>query len=327
MSERRIILNRKGYEPFFDFLKAFAILSVLLGHTFPYLDETGYSLWYGMQVPIFVLIQSFHVLKRTEYSLNAAKVFRRIVLPYLLVQTIAFILYLIRGEGADQLIHRFIIDGGCGPGSYYPWVYLQIAITLVLLRPIMKSKSKGCLAFFFVLACESFEIVTSLIGIPESIYRLLALRYVFLIYLGWLWVKEGIVLNRKTIMLSLLSLGAIVYFEYFYTPTEPWFYNTGWKTHRWPCYFYVSTMLVSLLYLIYDKIKSKESVMGVVSTLARCSYEIFLCQMIIIPLMPDTNFIQNQVIRFVLKFICIWLLSIIGGYYFNILYNRRLRKK
>lgn len=32
-----ILLNKNGYEPFLDFLKAYAIIGVLLGHTIPYL--------------------------------------------------------------------------------------------------------------------------------------------------------------------------------------------------------------------------------------------------------------------------------------------------
>ena len=63
----KITFNKSGYEPFFDFIKAYAILCVLMGHTIPFLKETGYSLWYGMQVPLFVLIQSFHALKKESF--------------------------------------------------------------------------------------------------------------------------------------------------------------------------------------------------------------------------------------------------------------------
>ena len=58
-----IEFNKLGHEPFLDFLKAYAIICVLIGHTFPLLNQSGYPFWAGLQVPIFVLIQAFHVLK------------------------------------------------------------------------------------------------------------------------------------------------------------------------------------------------------------------------------------------------------------------------
>jgi hypothetical protein len=36
-----------------------------------------------------------------------------------------------------------------------------------------------------ILVCEAFEIIVSLIGMPDFLYRLLPIRYFFLIYLGY----------------------------------------------------------------------------------------------------------------------------------------------
>ena len=58
-----ITFNKSGYDPLIDFIKAYAILCVLMGHTFPYLKASVDSLWYGMQVPLFVLVQVVPVLK------------------------------------------------------------------------------------------------------------------------------------------------------------------------------------------------------------------------------------------------------------------------
>ena len=165
--------------------------------------------------------------------------------------------------------------------------------------------------------CEGFEILSSIIGLPDWLYRLLAIRYFFLIYLGWLWVKEGIVINVKTISLSLLSMVAIIYFDYYYTPTEPWFFDTVWRCHRWPCYFYVSTLLCGLLYWIYLKTNGYSIVQNISKILAKCSYEIFLIQMVIIPLMPQMNFTDNKFVGFGIRTALIFIISIIGGYYFN----------
>jgi hypothetical protein len=161
---------------------------------------------------------------------------------------------------------------------------------------------------------------------PDFLYRLLPIRYFFLIYLGYLWVMKGIVINSKTIILSLLSLIAVVYFSYFYVVTEPWFYDTSWHYHRWPCYFYVSTLLCYILYCLYKNLYHYDIVQKATGILARCSYEIFLLQMVVIPLFPSMDFITNNVVRDCLRIALMWILSIVGGYYFNTIYNTLLRK-
>lgn len=63
---KTISLNKDGYEPFIDFLKAYAILCVVVGHALPVAlyDYTLFYIWGGMQVPMFVLVQTFHVYKK-----------------------------------------------------------------------------------------------------------------------------------------------------------------------------------------------------------------------------------------------------------------------
>jgi len=66
-----ITFNTKGYDGFIDFIKAYAIICVLIGHTLiPYLHDIGYCIWAGMQVPLFILVQSFHGYKKERYRLR-----------------------------------------------------------------------------------------------------------------------------------------------------------------------------------------------------------------------------------------------------------------
>jgi len=321
-----ITFNKHGYEPFFDFVKAYAIICVLVGHTFPYLEETGYALWYGMQVPLFILVQVFHVFKKNTYTLNYKKIIYRILIPYCIVQIIP-LCYCIYSYAIDKsLIINYIIGGGYGPGSYFPWVYLQMAFILSIVRTPLNRCSKQINMLISIAICIIFEMLSSIIELPDFIHRLLAIRYFFLIYLGWIWVNEGIVLNVKTLLLSVISMMAVIYLEYFYSPFEPWIYDTAWKTHRWPCYFYVSTLFCSILYYIYDKIKNNSLLMKWIEILAKCSYEIFLLQMLVIPLFPRMDFITNNSIRCGLRICVICIICIIGGYYLNLCYNNFLAK-
>lgn len=131
----KIYLNTQGYDPFIDFLKAYAILCVLLGHTFPHLDIIGYAVWAGMQVPI--LIQAFHVLKKESFQFNIVYLLKRILIPFASTNIITIIISRVisasvteRGNALN--INNIILAGGIGPGSYYPWIFLQIAIILRL---------------------------------------------------------------------------------------------------------------------------------------------------------------------------------------------------
>ena len=317
-----VTFNKSGYEPFFDFIKAYAILCVLMGHTFPYLKASGYSLWYGMQVPLFVLGQVFHVFKKECYNFSLKHLFKRILCPFLVIQLIPISFEIFKTGYSNNMIINYIFRGGYGPGAYYPWIYIQLAAVLACLKPWFDKGSKTKQLVIMLLISESLEILSSFIGFPGYLYRLLSIRYFFLIYLGWLWVKEGIVLNVRTIAFSLLSMGAIIYFDYYYTPTEPWFYDTAWRCHRWPCYFYVSTLFCGILYWIYNKTKGNTIVEYVSKTLAKCSYEIFLIQMVIIPMMSQMHFMKNMCLNFCFRTTLVFVISIVGGYLFNKIYNK-----
>ena len=171
--------------------------------------------------------------------------------------------------------------------------------------------------------CEGLEVLLSVTHFPDSVYRLLAIRYVFLFVLGWVWVKGGIQVNWRSITISLLSLIAIIYFQYLSTNDEPWFYSTNWKYHRWPCYFYVAYGLTALLYVIYQRTKQFQVVGKCVRFLATNSYEIFLAQMSIIFLFHKSilPFISNRAIQYAIWLSVVWGGSIIGGIFLQKLFS------
>lgn len=150
---------------------------------------------------------------------------------------------------------------------------------------------------------------------PENIYRLLAVRYLFLILLGWIWIKDGLKINRFTIALSILSLFAIIYFEYLSVDDEPFFFNTKWKYHRWPCYYFVANGFIWFLYYIWNYFKKWKILTICIKYLASASYEIFLFQMTLIFLFKhkDLSFLPNTFLQYSVWFILIWSLSLTGG--------------
>lgn len=200
--------------------------------------------------------------------------------------------------------------GGYGPGAYYPWIYLQFAIIIPFLRGIMSNNSKLINALILIAICEILEVSYSLLGFPDSVYRLLCFRYLFLIYLGWKWVKEGICMTKTTICLSLVSLILCIYFGYVANDTEPFLFNTSWRFHRWPCYYYVSHLYAYVLFLLYSIISKSEFIKKTIDILSKSSYEIFLVQMVLIYLIPNTH---QSVIYSSLWMLAMWVLSLTIG--------------
>lgn len=334
---KTVSFNKSGYDPFIDFIKAYAIVCVLIGHTLPYLDYWGYGLWAGMQVPLFVLVQSFHSFKKDNHSINLKKILLRVILPYLLVQSTVF-LYIIFFDSTK--FYYFLLSGGAGPGSYYPWVYIQIALLLPIIKKWIdkNQNNKTKVLISFLIICESFEILFSIINLPDRLYRLFAIRYIFLLYFGWIWVREGIIINKRTTLLSFLSFIAIIYFEYFSVDDEVLFYNTAWKYHRWPCYYFVAIWGGYLLKKLYERLCSKTYFMKLIKLLAKCSYEIFLIQMIVLYVYPSdyikdmiiisglNNYIIVDSLQLTIKMIAVFISSILIGYYLNLYYTRLICK-
>ena len=358
-----------GHDEFIDFIKSYAILCVIFGHTFPMLDKIGYGIWAGMQVPLFILIQTFHYLKKERsFKINVGKILGRVAVPFIIAEILTFIVAMfIKGESTSTLIQEFIQKGGYGPGSYYPYIYLQITLLLpffaILLKHFnkhqlsaisyqlsavsyqrsaisgQKSESKSesesavgvnsqsqsqSLLIVFLLLSEGFEILFSLTDFPDTIYRILAIRYIFLIYLGWLWVKDGVVINKTTILLSVLSLCAIIYFEYIPINNEPWFYSTGWKFHRWPCYFFVANGFIAILHYVWKYLKNNKFIVNAVKTIASATYEIYLIQMSVIYLFTTKSitFTSNIMLRYIIWLVIIWTISVGGGILINKIINK-----
>ena len=334
---KTVSFNKTGYDPFIDFIKAYAIMCVLIGHTLPAHDYWGYGLWAGMQVPLFVLVQSFHSFKKDIPNINLKKIFLRVILPYILVQSIA-LLYLLNIDSTK--FYYFLLSGGAGPGSYYPWVYIQIALLLPIIKKWIdkNQNNKTKVLISFIIICESFEILFSIINLPDRLYRLFAIRYFFLLYFGWIWVREGIIINKRTTLLSFLSFIAIIYFEYFSVDDEVIFYKTAWKFHRWPCYYFVAVWGAFILRILYKLLCGRTYIMRLIKLLAKCSYEIFLTQMIVLYIYPSwyikdiimlsgiNNLIIVELLQLIIRIMVVFIFSILIGYYFNRYYNRLICK-
>ena len=206
-------------------------------------------------------------------------------------------------------------------------MYLQLAVLLPLLLPIVKKWSKRkLLIIFFVFALAS-EIVCSFLHPAEWLYRLLAIRYLFRIYWGYIWVSEGVQMNGVNICLSVLSVVAIAIFAYVKPTIEPFFYDSGWTTHRWICYFYAAFLLTYFLWIIWKRVSRLRIIETIFSVMGKSSYEIYLVQMAVFTLFHKNllSFIHNGYVQYAVWFITVVSASIIGGFLLHKIIYKKIK--
>ena len=280
----QIKLQTDRYEPFFDFLKAYCIICVLLAHCL-----TGraswyslYPIWGSMQVPLFFVIQSFHTLKRDKH-VGLQKVIRRIILPFIVTQiffiTVYFLIYNHEFSGAGLV--KVIKDGGLGPGSYFVWVYVEFVFVLAAIKPIFRKLSFRRFGICILTITLILEILMNFIQPPDWLYRLLFIRYFLIVLLGGAILENGIVISSKSILCSIVSIFAVVFFYYMDGSLKPIVYSSSRVicTHNWVCYFYAVNVLSFGLWKFYHKYKDKIWLKQILMEIGRSSYEIYLLQM------------------------------------------------
>lgn len=269
-----------------DFVKGVCILLVLLHHATDVTlqKESWFFLWGYPAVPLFLLIQVFHSYKKGYDGIHfrIGRIWKRAVLPFLIAEVLIFVCYLILNptySWHEKLINA-LYWGGKGPGSYYPWIYIQFALLLPLLRPLFRRFGRVQLAVFFLLLSIGSEVACSLVQMPEWLYRLLFLRYIFLIYLGYEMVERGIVLNILTISLSAVSLLVLYLFVVRNVDWSPLFYySEGWKAFHWLCYFYIFYLMLFFLCKFFYWLPANSWVENYVCKVGEHSYAIYIFQL------------------------------------------------
>lgn len=294
-----IKLNRWGYEPLIDYLKAICIIMVVISHgTGGARDALLYPFWIDQAVPIFLMIQVFHAYKRDTVNYPSfSKLWSRIMKPFLAIQCLMVFYYLIRyffkNEDFTESMLLLVKNGGQGPGSYYIWIYLQFSILLPLFTKLVKNRYA---TVFFIGCSIGFEIICSYLDMPDYIYRLLFLRYFFLVYLGHLWVKRGIVLNKKNILLSIISITAIglLYYGKSFGLTgeyEPLVFTTDWTIFHWFSYFLPWSFLSFYICSSYKKVECTK-IGAILLLTGKRSFEIFLFQMLVFQVSPLPSYVN-----------------------------------
>ncbi len=280
---------KNGYDERIDFVKGLCILFVVLNHCIDDLQGVLFPLWGAPAVSLFLLIQVFHVYKK-ETTLDRVNwkaifrhtIFQRVVKPFLIVQALLIVIWLVCYDlPLGEQLKLAAYKGGKGPGAYYIWVYVQFALLLPILAPILKKLNPVVCLFAFLFLSQMAETLMCVLNIPPNIYQLTFFRYLFLIFLGYWLSTRPFVLTPMALALSLLSLLTLLFFSYTDLPLRPLFYNhPHFTTCHWPCYFYVALLLLFLYVKAYSVLSTYTAkVKGFFCTMGKESFNIFLSQM------------------------------------------------
>lgn len=124
---------------YIDFLKGLCIICVILTHCLPaeIHKASAFVLWGDMAVPLFLMLQSYHVFRRADNTcmrflntFNWRKIWARIIKPFVLITLFTGLILIMSGLEPQSVIRRAIVSGGIGPGSYYVWIYMQFVLLL-----------------------------------------------------------------------------------------------------------------------------------------------------------------------------------------------------
>lgn len=240
--------------------------------------------WIDMAVPMFMIVSGYvNALSFARkgfasfedcYSLNSVvSKFLRLTIPFVfavLLEIIADCAIFGNVSIKESLVMFFV--GGKGPGSYYYPVMVQF----VFLFPcvcigIKRTGTKGLLVCFFINAV--YELLQRMYGMNEDLYRLLVLRYLFVISFGAYLFFLGQKRIRTKWGIACFAAGAAFILITQYTRYEPHIIRYWTGTSFLACLY-----VLPISYILLRK--DRKAKCALLELLGRASFSVFLTQMV-----------------------------------------------
>lgn len=275
-----------------DFAKGIAIYLVILLHCLPenFVHHNKLiCLSIGQAVPLFMFIGGFlfyytAVTRPPDFRNSLPKLFNRIIYPFFVVIAIIYSAMFLFG---DFYLRSVVFLENSGPGGYFPVVYCQIILLLILFHKLTHAhRNSIALIASSLLVCLFLEHLTlyfDKIKYGSAIYRLLCIRYVFVAILGYVTCKTFII-GFKPNFTNIVSLLLCFLASAYYSMSSENIFTLGgiipigWKgaQHTLSAFYTLSFFL--FLVWIMKYIPSFLTRMTILA--GKASYHIFLFQMI-----------------------------------------------
>ena len=285
ISMERISFKKEGYDPQIDYIKGLCILFVIWTHCMNRgeLSRILFPYWGDTAVPIFIIIQVFHFYKKGVgvRMPSIPKLWKRILQPYIIMVALMFLAqFFMYYNMTNGTFSPTLYWEKRGPGSYYIFIYLEMAFVIPLFAPLFRKLNTKWLLIIFLILSQLVETVCSLTHCPDNIYRIIFPRYLFLIFIGYLLAVKGLRLNKLTIIAGIFGIIFIYLFAYLRYNMEPFFCTSLvlWPLCHWICYLYIAYFFLAFLKYTYTKLISYNYLMSCIREIGKYSYEIYLFQ-------------------------------------------------
>ncbi len=320
--------KERKYYPAIDFIKAFAIISVVILHLMVFNGSkeplfemfTAFHIWQA--VPLFMFVIGMTLRLSLDNGATVLGIFSnrmvRFLIPLLIAYVVAFIIRYIMGYHNSIDWHVFIgLIPTPGMGTYFITLYFETIVVLIVLSYLVKHYT-----FFFVLSIAVlFSIIGELIAFNIDIkdmylYSSSIHRYIVLLVLGYYFFDFKY--EKKYFLLIALMLLSTLLLIVFQSTREPiWPYSLYksaalWQFQHFPYAFY-TLLLASILIYMYNKIpKNIQNKCHFILYIGKASLHIFLVQIFVFFIAKQMQVFMRADIGFliftVVLFIgCLWL--------------------
>ncbi|HJD00980.1 MAG TPA: acyltransferase [Candidatus Dwaynia gallinarum] len=191
----------------FNYLRAIGIFLVVLGHSFPYIDETNFKLYkyihsliYSFHMPLFIMISGFFAYKILtinsfkQYKLFISSKFKKLMIPYFTISFLTIPIKFILNKFSERavVLSEVLIDI-----FLYPWNnpiiffwFIYVLFLMFLFSPIVVKLNKYIvLSLFFVLSIIPMNNI-QFMGITTT------LKYSIFFFIG-VYLRDYYMKNRN----------------------------------------------------------------------------------------------------------------------------------
>lgn len=271
-----------------DVLKGLCIIFVIITH---YGWEEKHRLWglfpyiIDMAVPVFMIVSGYvfsnsYINKGITQFENAydlhiiSKRIIRYTVPFVMAYLVELIWFFGIGEAVNykDIVFNFF-TGGYGPGSYYYPLMIQVTFILPIILFGMKKNPRVGLFFWFWINAF-YELIKTIVGLDQEIYRLSVFRYVFLLAFGcYIFLRRSNRVNKVFLSVSWI-IGFIFIFFTRYLGYQTKIINNDWKGTSFMSALYIAPIVMIIIYK-YETFSFKP-----IEVIGRACYNIFLTQLV-----------------------------------------------
>lgn len=268
-----------------DYLKTCAIVMIITQHSLSnsIIQKIGGAFYISQAVSIFIILSAYNFANSYNrinvitiidcYRTNTLKKISRILVPFIIMFLIELLILLTINTNISlyELLIAFI-TGGYGPGSYFTPIMIQLILIFPLLYYWGKKNMKSMLIVIFLINL-CFEVYAHF-NLTNNEYRLILIRYLFLISLG---IYLSLVKTANKYIIIICTAISIMYiFSIHYLNFKPPVF-LQWQSRNVPSFFYPFALI--LLSFKYLPQKINATLKRIIVLISNSTFHIFLIQM------------------------------------------------